>query len=300
MVDDTRVNNVVTFDIPLRREDDDGVKDELDRPEQPAGSDVTGSGTTVRAGNITTPTTSNKNRPPAIVAQEEDSDNDDEKDEEQHDVIPGPATPGERMNSSGIKPSNSNVMDQSGNSRSSLGDSTEHYGSAMHSTLASRRDLNMAPDEFAVGCKLLQAAALGNLKTMEEYLKTRPKFINFRDYDRRYVVCFFSFTLLFYVCSTTLCSIFFLSYQALSLTIVLLFGFRRTALHVAASEGHLEACQYLVQKGAKINRRYVDLLMIAFYFFNDPPPLSGPCLMIAFYCFLHDFLIIAFFLFHTR
>jgi hypothetical protein len=29
---------------------------------------------------------------------------------------------------------------------------------------------------------------------------------------------------------------------------------RRTALHVAASEGHLEACKYLVQKGAKVNR----------------------------------------------
>jgi hypothetical protein len=29
---------------------------------------------------------------------------------------------------------------------------------------------------------------------------------------------------------------------------------RRTALHVAASEGHLKICQYLIRKGAKINR----------------------------------------------
>lgn len=29
---------------------------------------------------------------------------------------------------------------------------------------------------------------------------------------------------------------------------------RRTALHVAASEGHVNVCQYLVQKGAKVNR----------------------------------------------
>jgi hypothetical protein len=219
MVDDTRVHNVVTFEIPLPN-DSESVMDVLDRPEQPAvagasNGEVAGSGTTVKTGNISTPTT-NKNRPPAIVAQEEDSDN--EGKEEHDDVIPGPALPGQRLDSSGIiKPSNSNVMDQSSNSRSSLGDSTEHYGSAMHSTLASRRDINMDPNEFALGCKLLQAAALGNLKTMDDYLNARPKFINFRDYDRR------------------------------------------TALHVAASEGHLEACKYLVQKGAKINRRYVAL-----------------------------------------
>ena len=29
---------------------------------------------------------------------------------------------------------------------------------------------------------------------------------------------------------------------------------RRTALHIAASEGHLDICRYLVAKGAKINR----------------------------------------------
>lgn len=29
---------------------------------------------------------------------------------------------------------------------------------------------------------------------------------------------------------------------------------RRTPLHIAASEGHLEICQYLVTKGAQLNR----------------------------------------------
>ena len=29
---------------------------------------------------------------------------------------------------------------------------------------------------------------------------------------------------------------------------------RRTALHIAASEGHVDVCRYLVEKGAKINR----------------------------------------------
>lgn len=72
--------------------------------------------------------------------------------------------------------------------------------------------LNMPANEFAEGCKLLQAAALGNITTMETILYKRPKFVDFRDYDRR------------------------------------------TALHVAASEGHLEICKWLVQRGARINR----------------------------------------------
>jgi ankyrin repeat protein len=78
--------------------------------------------------------------------------------------------------------------------------------------LASPKDLALPAEEFALGCKLLQQAALGNKVQMEMILKMRPKFVNFRDYDRR------------------------------------------TALHVAASEGHLEICKFLVKKGAKINR----------------------------------------------
>ncbi|CAB9501296.1 Mitogen-activated protein kinase HOG1 (Fragment) [Seminavis robusta] len=79
--------------------------------------------------------------------------------------------------------------------------------------LASRADLNLAPEEFAAGCNLLQAAAAGHLQRVQELLQKRPHQVNFRDYDRR------------------------------------------TALHVAASEGHLQICQYLVlTQHAKINR----------------------------------------------
>lgn len=79
--------------------------------------------------------------------------------------------------------------------------------------LASRADLGLAPEEFAAGCNLLQAAASGNLRRVEELLVKRPHHVNFRDYDRR------------------------------------------TALHVAASEGHIEIVKFLIQaKKAKINR----------------------------------------------
>jgi len=79
--------------------------------------------------------------------------------------------------------------------------------------LASRADLSLSPEEFAAGCKLLQAAAAGNMQQVQALLQERPTHVNFRDYDRR------------------------------------------TALHVAASEGHLEICKYLVKgKKVKINR----------------------------------------------
>lgn len=83
--------------------------------------------------------------------------------------------------------------------------------------LASRADLELPPEEFAAGCNLLQAAAMGDGKRVEELLKTAAggihKMINFRDYDRR------------------------------------------TALHVAASEGHLPICKLLIEKyGIRINR----------------------------------------------
>ena len=38
---------------------------------------------------------------------------------------------------------------------------------------------------FAEGCKLLQAAALGNVDFLEILLTANPKNIHFRDYDRR-------------------------------------------------------------------------------------------------------------------
>jgi ankyrin repeat protein/tRNA A-37 threonylcarbamoyl transferase component Bud32 len=79
--------------------------------------------------------------------------------------------------------------------------------------LASKKDVFVDPDEFAAGCKLLQAAALGNLHSVNALLKLHPNHVNFRDYDRR------------------------------------------TALHVAASEGHMNVVIPLVEKyKSAINR----------------------------------------------
>lgn len=79
--------------------------------------------------------------------------------------------------------------------------------------LASRKDLDVAPDEFAIGCKLLLAAAIGDKKEIQKYLSDRPDHIQFRDYDRR------------------------------------------TALHVAASEGRLDIVKLLVEQyNSPINR----------------------------------------------
>lgn len=134
---------------------------------------------------------------PHIVAEEEDS--------ESEDVIPGPDT----SNVMKARTRKVNNMDTS-HTRNSLNDSSQNPYS--NPGLASRRDLDVPPNEFAEGCKLLQAAALGNREMMDAILSAYPKFVNFRDYDRR------------------------------------------TALHVAASEGHLEICKYLIERGAKINR----------------------------------------------
>ena len=82
--------------------------------------------------------------------------------------------------------------------------STEHLIKG-NGILASRADLGLAPEEFAAGCNLLQAAAVGDLRRVEELLLKRPHHVNFRDYDRR------------------------------------------TALHVAASEGQLEIVKFLVE-----------------------------------------------------
>ncbi|KAL3905425.1 MAG: hypothetical protein SGILL_009683, partial [Bacillariaceae sp.] len=161
----------------------------------PPTSSITNSTATVPAGNVTTPR-------PAIVAMEEDEVVLD-------DIIPGPQHPTQRRGASSSRISNSNHgIDVSGGTTSSL-NSTQQTGPSM--TL--RTDINMPADDFAEGCKLLQAAALGNLHAMDKILsKDKKKYVNFRDYDRR------------------------------------------TALHVAASEGHLNICDYLVKKGAKINR----------------------------------------------
>lgn len=136
---------------------------------------------------------------PMIIVAEEDSDSESEG------KISAPLQP------SGLIPNSS---------LSTIDDSQfSHLGATHHTTmesfrggLASRKDLEMPPNEFAEGCKLLQAAALGQRLTMEAILQKRPRFVHFRDYDRR------------------------------------------TALHVAASEGHLEICKFLVERGARVNR----------------------------------------------
>jgi hypothetical protein len=61
---------------------------------------------------------------------------------------------------------------------------TDHKWSGQ-GILASREDLDLPAEEFAAGCNLLQAAARGDLPTIEKLLKARPKHVNFRDYDRR-------------------------------------------------------------------------------------------------------------------
>lgn len=67
--------------------------------------------------------------------------------------------------------------------------------------------------EFALGCKLLLAAANGDKKEIQKYLRERPDHISFRDYDRR------------------------------------------TALHVASSEGRLDIVKLLVEQyNSPINR----------------------------------------------
>eukprot|EP00934_Nitzschia_sp_Nitz4_P003723 Nitzschia sp. Nitz4//scaffold33_size148984//463//2508//NITZ4_002907-RA/size148984-snap-gene-0.0-mRNA-1//1//CDS//3329548364//3713//frame0 len=127
--------------------------------------------------------------------------------EEEPDSVPEDIIPGPKPSTTPLKHSPSSLLLDM--SRRSLGNSSTRVAG---SQLASRQDLDMPAGEFAEGCKLLQQAALGNQIAMEEILRARPKFVNFRDYDRR------------------------------------------TALHVAASEGHLDICKFLVSRGARVNR----------------------------------------------
>ena len=58
-------------------------------------------------------------------------------------------------------------------------------------TTSCRKHLEIPPDQFAIGCQLLQQAALGNLSQMKSIVNNHPyddgqEFLaNFRDYDRR-------------------------------------------------------------------------------------------------------------------
>mmetsp|Transcript_427 Transcript_427/g.1029 ORF Transcript_427/g.1029 Transcript_427/m.1029 type:complete len:689 (-) Transcript_427:196-2262(-) len=164
---------------------------------------------------------------------------DDEDDEQQDDVIPGPpggkssvypnkersagssnpsATMGNSMGNSSrragiksffVRKTEPELVDDLQNSKNSNKD-LQWAGNGI---LASRNDLDLPAQEFAAGCNLLQAAARGDIATMENLIKEHPNHVNFRDYDRR------------------------------------------TALHVAASEGHLHVCKFLIEKyKVRINR----------------------------------------------
>lgn len=94
-----------------------------------------------------------------------------------------------------------------------LSNTEHHHQWAGSGILANVADLALAPETFAAGCNLLQAAARGDVPVMKAILAQRVTHANFRDYDRR------------------------------------------TALHVAASEGHLHSVQYLIQTcHVKVNR----------------------------------------------
>lgn len=127
----------------------------------------------------------------------------DEDDDAVDDVIPGP--PGEIHINSERSIGNSGKNNSIGNSRRSggilgifgmgrddepsesddLANSHKDSNWAGNGILASRNDLDLPPEEFAAGCNLLQAAARGDIATMENLIKKNPRHVNFRDYDRR-------------------------------------------------------------------------------------------------------------------
>lgn len=165
-----------------------------------------------------------------ITAVEDDYD-----EHEEEDIIPGPPPSAQRSptkradkstgSSTGgttsssrrkflsMLKNNNNKVDETPPTPDPLQLSSTDHQWAGQGILASRADLELPPEEFAEGCNLLQAAAMGDSRRVEEMLNRNPKRVNFRDYDRR------------------------------------------TALHVAASEGHLLICKLLIEKfGIRINR----------------------------------------------
>jgi hypothetical protein len=145
-----------------------------------------------------------ENRRQLITATE-----DDDYDEGDQDEIPGPTHPdqakhhyhnGRSNTSSGhMNRSNNNnsIGSGSNNSRRLLNifsrkgpsdelqiSQTVHKKVSGDGILADAGDLTMNPDDFANGCKLLQAAARGDIAAVRECLKRTD--VNFRDYDRRY------------------------------------------------------------------------------------------------------------------
>jgi serine/threonine protein kinase len=50
---------------------------------------------------------------------------------------------------------------------------------------ASKGDMQLPADEFALGCSVLHQVALGNQFELQRILQNRPELVNFRDYDNR-------------------------------------------------------------------------------------------------------------------
>lgn len=163
----------------------------------------------------------NRRRGHTITAIEDDEENED-------DEIPGPSPSNIEAHQNGAATTNINKS----NNNSSVGSSsrrllgifsrkgindelqisrTAHKKVSGEGILADANDIIMNPNDFADGCKLLQAAAQGDILAVRQCLKKAD--VNFRDYDRR------------------------------------------TALHIATSEGHLKLVQFLVETcHARINR----------------------------------------------
>ncbi|KAL3809012.1 hypothetical protein ACHAXA_000292 [Cyclostephanos tholiformis] len=94
-------------------------------------------------------------------------------------------------------------------------DSTRNAKKRGNGYLASTRVLSTPSDVFVSGCTLLQLCAIGNLSSVREYVSSS---------------------------SDPVGAVNFRDYD------------RRTALHVAASEGHLDVVKYLLSMGANLRR----------------------------------------------
>lgn len=134
-------------------------------------------------------------QPTQIIAFE-----DEEDETQEEDRIPGPILNGNSPNgkpqsqkdnswgkySAGIL---SRVLHKTAHRKNSdelqLSNTDHHHKWAGDGILASRDDLELAPETFAAGCNLLQAAARGDVASVQTLLATGRTHVNFRDYDRR-------------------------------------------------------------------------------------------------------------------
>ena len=122
------------------------------------------------------------------------------------------------LTTAAVAKSSSNNNDS--NSNSDILTASLHRSKRGKGYLASQTDLtSISSEQFARGCTLLQLCAIGSLHDVITYIQCTPYGSN----DKYGIINFRDYD-------------------------------RRTALHVAASEGHLSIVQYLVNHGAKINR----------------------------------------------